>query len=92
MALQQLFSFVLHTAWFKQPVVKILCVCVAGLLAIALLLSPFSNGKSTQSHNSLSLNKQPSSSGSGSCTEQKKQCSNSSTFSLMPGRLNRFLQ
>ncbi|HWB24252.1 MAG TPA: hypothetical protein VG738_02180 [Chitinophagaceae bacterium] len=82
-----------NTRLLKKQVVKICCMCVAGLIVVALLMvNPFNNNnKNTAAAKSISLNKQAPVSGSN-CPEQKKQSSTSSSFSIMPGRLNRFLQ
>ena len=82
-------SYVNITAWLKKPAVKLLCLCVAGLFGMIFLFHPFANHTTPQVN--LSLNK-PAASGSGGSMEKGKQCSNAATFSVMPGRLNRFLQ
>ena len=95
MALQQtLLPATVKPIWFKQPVAVMLGVCVAGLIAVATLYTSFAGSKSTVAQKSALLHKQqPASSGGGICTEQKKQSTTgSSTFSLVPGRLNRLLQ
>ncbi|HVX48697.1 MAG TPA: hypothetical protein VHB48_01020 [Chitinophagaceae bacterium] len=74
----------------QKQAVKILGLCVAGFLIVAMLLfNPFK--KNSTPAQSLSASKQASLSGSNGGS-QKVQCSSSPTFSLMPGRLNRFLQ
>lgn len=94
MAPQQSNITIPTTSWLKKQPVKLLGTGVAGFIAIAILLfTSFINSKSTNARTNFSLNKQQcSSQGGASCTEQKKHSMGASTFTLMPGRLTRFLQ
>jgi len=77
------------TARLKKPAVKLLCLGVAGLFGIVFLFQPFTHSTTPKANLSLT---NPATSGSGGVMEKGKQCSNPATFSVMPGRLNRFLQ
>lgn len=89
MSLQQTLLPAPAITWFKQPVAVMLGLCVAGLMAVAILFS--SSAGNTVPANNGTEKLQPSSAGNISI-QQKKQASGGSTFSLLPGRLNRFLQ
>lgn len=94
MAPQQSNMVIPNKTWLKKQPVKLMGICVAGLIAIAtLLFTSFINSKSTNARTNFSLSKQPcGGQGGASCTEQKKHAMGASTFTIMPGRLNRFLQ
>jgi len=93
MATQQSTTAIPTKTWLQKLPVKAMGMCVAGLIAVAtLLFTSFINSKNSDSRTGFSLTKKSCGQGGASCTEQKKQSIGASTFTLMPGRLNRFLQ
>lgn len=93
MALQSSLTLSSNNAWFKTPATKMLGAFTAGLIAVViLLLSPLTSQSSHNAVNGSSITKQAPATNAASCTADKTQAAGTATFSLMPGRLNRFLQ
>jgi len=96
MALQSSLTLSSNNAWFKTPATKMLGAFTAGLIAVViLLLSPLTS-QSSQSvakscYNNVTTKQAPAANNAGRTTD-KAQATSSSIFSLMPGRLSRFLQ
>jgi hypothetical protein len=91
MTLQQLtIPAISNIAWLKRSAVKMICLVVAGFLFTALLYNRSSNGSTPQSN--MPAAAQPSTGAGSSSRDKDTQCTEATRFSLMPGRLNRFLQ